>query len=170
MQDGLWNFASWRSSFCSQMSISQRAPCDFAAAKLAFNLVWLASNGYNFFISTPICVLFKAWIPDFLSFQTTYSMHEMDSRKCSKYVQQLLSSWILHVRFLSLISLLAFMICFWQRTTELQSLGSSYEWASNCFTMDSIELSSILDCFGDKKAIKNTKTCHNLIRNTCKGP
>ena len=24
---------------------------NFAAAKLAFNLVWLASNGYNFFIS-----------------------------------------------------------------------------------------------------------------------
>ena len=36
--------------------------------------------------------------------------------------------------------------------------------------MDSIELSLILDCFGDKKAIKNTKTWHNSIRNTCKGP
>ena len=70
----------------------------------------------------------------------------------------MLSSWILHVRFLSLLSLLAFMICFWQRTIKLQSLGSSRKWASNCFSTDSIELSSILDCFGDQITIKNTKT------------
>ena len=100
----------------------------------------------------------KRWTADFPSFKTTYSMDEMDSRKCSKYVQHFLSSWILHVRFLSLFSLLAFMICFWKRIIELQSLGSSCKWASNCFAMDSIELSSILDCFGDQKAIKNTKT------------
>ena len=47
----------------------------------------------------------KRWTPDFPSFKTTYSMHEMDSRKYSKYVQQLLSSWILHVRFLCFSSL-----------------------------------------------------------------
>ena len=41
----------------------------------------------------------------------------------------------------------------------LQSFGSSCKWASNCFAMDSIELSSILDCFGDQNTIKNTKTC-----------
>ena len=28
----------------------------------------------------------------------------------------------------------------------------------NCFAMDSIELSSILDCFGDQITKKNTKT------------
>ena len=47
----------------------------------------------------------KRWTPDFPSFKTTYSMHEMESRKYSKYVQQLLSSWILHVRFLCFSSL-----------------------------------------------------------------
>ena len=46
----------------------------------------------------------KRWIADFPSFETTYSMHQMDSRKCSKSVKQLMSSWILHVRFLSLLS------------------------------------------------------------------
>ena len=46
----------------------------------------------------------KRWIDDFTSFETTYSMHQMGSIKCSKSVQQSLSSWILHVRFLSLLS------------------------------------------------------------------
>ena len=100
----------------------------------------------------------KRWIDDFPSFETTYSIYELDSKKCSKCVQQLLSSWILHVRFVSLFSLLALMICFWQRTIKLQSLGFSCKWASNCFAMDSKELSSILDCFGDQNTIKNTKT------------
>ena len=47
----------------------------------------------------------KRWTPNFLSFETTYSRNEMDSREYSKYVQQLLSSWILHVRFLCFSSL-----------------------------------------------------------------
>ena len=47
----------------------------------------------------------KRWTPDFPRFKTRYSMHEMDSRKYSKCVQQFLSSWILHVRFLSFSSL-----------------------------------------------------------------
>ena len=36
----------------------------------------------------------KSWTPDFLSFETRYSMHEIDSRKYSKCVQQFPSSWI----------------------------------------------------------------------------
>ena len=95
----------------------------------------------------------KRWITDFLSFETTYSMHQMGSSKCSKSVQQLMSTWILHVAFI-----LAFMICFWQRTTKLKSLNSSCKRASNCFAMDSIELSLILDCFGNQITIKSTKT------------
>ena len=39
----------------------------------------------------------------------------------------------------------------------LQSFGSSCFWAFHCFAMDSKELSSILDCFGDQKAIKTPK-------------
>ena len=50
------------------------------------------------------------------------------------------------------------MICLWQRTIKLQRLGSSCKLASNCFAMDSIELSLILDCFGDQITIKSTKT------------
>ena len=151
MQHGLRDFASWKSSFCTKRLISQLrnwllAWCD-----------WLPMA-----ITSPFQLWFvhclKCWTPDFPSFKTTYSMHEMDSIKCSKCVQEFLSSWILHVRFLSLFLLLTFMICFWQRTIKLQSLDYSCKWASICFAMNSIELSSILDCFGDKKAIKNTKT------------
>ena len=39
----------------------------------------------------------------------------------------------------------------------LQSFGSSCFWAFHCFAMDSKELSSISDCFGDQKAIKTPK-------------
>ena len=39
----------------------------------------------------------------------------------------------------------------------LQSFGSSWFWAFHCFAMDSKELSSISDCFGDQKAIKTPK-------------
>ena len=39
----------------------------------------------------------------------------------------------------------------------LQSFGSTCFWAFHCFSMDSKELSSISDCFGDKKAIKTPK-------------
>ena len=151
MQDGLRNFASWRSPFRNQRLISQLQNwplswCDW------FPMATTSSFQLRFVY----CL--KRWILDFPSFKTTYSMHEMDSKKCSKCVQQFLSSWILHVRFLSLLSLLAFMICFWQRTIKLQILGSSYKLDSNCFDMDYIELSSILNCFGDQNTIKNTKT------------
>ena len=72
----------------------------FAAVKWALgceishNLMRLSSNDHNFFISAPIHTPFKvldSWIP---KLRKTYSMHKMDSRKYSKCVQQLLSSWI----------------------------------------------------------------------------
>ena len=100
----------------------------------------------------------KHWIVDFSSFETTYSMHKLNSRKCSKSGWQFLSSWMLHVSFFSLLPLLAFRICLWQRTIKLQRFGSSCFWAFHFFVMDSIELSSILDCFGDQITIKSTKT------------
>ena len=50
------------------------------------------------------------------------------------------------------------MICLWQRTLKLQRFGSSCLWAFHFFAMDSKELSSISDCFGDQITIKNTKT------------
>ena len=147
----LRNFASWRSPFRSQRLILQlqnwpSAWCDWLSMAI--------TSSFQFRFTHHL----KRWISDFPSFETTYSMNEMDSKKYSKCVQQFLSSWILYVRFLSLFRLLAFMICFWQRNTKLQSLDSSCKWASICFVMDSIELSSILDCFGDQNTIKNTKT------------
>ena len=84
-------------------------------------------------------------------------MHKLNSRKYSK------SGWHdCHLECFmldfSLLPLLAFQICLWQRTLKLQYFGSSCFWAFHCFSMDSKELSSILDCFGDQFTNKNTKT------------
>ena len=66
----------------------------FAAAK--FRIAWCSC------LQTAITSSFqlqfmhrlKRWTPDFLRFEMKYSIHKMDSRKYSKCVQQLLSSWI----------------------------------------------------------------------------
>ena len=42
----------------------------------------------------------KHWIANFSSFETIYSMHKLNSRKCSKSDWQWLSSGMLHGRFL----------------------------------------------------------------------
>ena len=42
----------------------------------------------------------KNWIANFSSFKTTYSMHKLHSRKCSKSGWQWLSFRMLHIRFL----------------------------------------------------------------------
>ena len=61
----------------------------------------------------------KHWIVDFLSFETTYRMHKLNSRKYAK------SGWHdCHLECFmldfSLLPLLAFRICLWQRTSKLQ--------------------------------------------------
>ena len=99
----------------------------------------------------------KHWIADFLSFETIYSMNKLDFRKCSK------SGWNdchqeCFMEDFCLLPFLAFRICLWQRTLKLQYFGSSCFWAFHCFAMDSKELSSILDCFGDQFTNKNIKT------------
>ena len=60
----------------------------------------------------------KHWISDFLRFETTYSMHKLDFSKCSK------SGWHdchkkCFMADFSLLSLLAFRICLWKRTSKL---------------------------------------------------
>ena len=90
---GLWNFRSTLCS-CLQMAITS-----------SFQLQFVHH--------------LKRLTPDFLSFEMTYNIHNLSSSNCSKSGWQWLSSWMLHVRFLSLLSLLAFMICFWQRITKL---------------------------------------------------
>ena len=52
------------------------------------------------------------------------------------------------------ILLLAFWIAYGK---GLQSYSPSCFWTFYCFSMDSKELSSISDCFGDQKAIKTPK-------------
>ena len=59
------------------------------------------TSSFKFRFTHPL----KRWTPDFPRFEKTYSMHEMDFRKWSKCVLQMLSSWILHVRFLFFSSL-----------------------------------------------------------------
>ena len=57
--------------------------------------------------------------------------------------------------------------------TWVESGGSQMEFHTPCILdllMDSKELSSISDCFGDQKAIKTPKILHNLIGIDCKGP
>ena len=99
----------------------------------------------------------KHWIVDFLIFEMTYSMYKLDFRKCSK------SGWNdCHQECFMADILFTFPPCIpdclWQRTLKLQSFGSSCFWVFHCFAMDSKELSSILDCFGDQITNKNTKT------------
>ena len=84
----------------------------------SFSLEWLTCNGCNFFVSTPNCVPFEAldcWLPEL---RKTYSMHKLDFRKCSK------SGWHdchqeCFMADLSLLLLLSFRICLWQRTSKL---------------------------------------------------
>ena len=59
----------------------------------------------------------KRWTPDFLSFETIYSIYTMDSRKCFKFFLKLLSFWISHSmwRFRNAIRnclMLDFSLCF----------------------------------------------------------
>ena len=57
----------------------------------------------------------KNWIVDFPSFKTTYSMHKLNSRKCSK------SDWHQEcfMANFSLLPLLELLICLWKRTSKL---------------------------------------------------
>ena len=50
------------------------------------------------------------------------------------------------------------LVWLWQRVMKLQSLVSSWIWASTCFSITIQRSPSFLDCFSDKKVMKNTKT------------
>ena len=87
----LQNFASWRSPFRSQRLILQPSSCDFAAkgwfrslrnwpSAWCDQLPMAITSSFQLWIAH--CL--KRWIADFPSFEMTYSMHEMGSKKCSK--------------------------------------------------------------------------------------
>ena len=65
-----------------------------------------------------IMYLLKHWIANFPSFETTYSMHKLNSRKGSKSG---LHDYHLEcfMTYFSLLPLLAFRICLWKRTSKL---------------------------------------------------
>ena len=98
----IWQHVTWLQKFRKlKVSISQEKG-DFVASTLWFRnlrnclLAWCdclpmdITSSFHLWFEHRL----KRWTSDFLSFETTYSMHKMDSRKCSKYVLQLLSSWI----------------------------------------------------------------------------
>ena len=96
----------------------------------------------------------KHWIVDFLSFETTYSMHNLDSRKCSKSGWHDCHKKLLHGRFLFasppyIPDLLM--------AKDFKALVLHVFELSIFFAMDSKELSTISYCFGDQKAIKTPK-------------
>ena len=113
----------------------------FVATKFLLNLVQLSSNGHNFFISALICTLFEAldsWLPE-LRKDIVYIKWTPGSTRNVSYSCCPLG--FLHVRFLSLFFLLAFLTCFWKRTKKLQILYYSCKWASICFVMNYTKLS-----------------------------
>ena len=61
----------------------------------------------------------KHWIFDFLIFEMTYIMHKLNSRKCSKSGWHDCHQECFMLDF-SLLHLLAFRICLWQRTSKLR--------------------------------------------------
>ena len=112
--------AKWLRKFRSKRTTFSQPKADFAAVQ-NFLLAW---SDWLLMAVTPSFQLrithhLKHWIFDFLSFETTYSMHKLNSRKCSK------SGWHdchqeCFMTGFSLLPLLAFRICLWQRTLKLR--------------------------------------------------
>ena len=106
--------------FCSKRTPFSQPKADFAAVR---NLPSAWSDRIPMVV-TPSFQLrithhLKHWIVDFLSFETTYSMHKLNSKKCSK------SGWYdchqeCFMLDFSLLPFIAFRICLWQRTLKLR--------------------------------------------------
>ena len=126
---------------------------DFAAVKnSSFSLEWSASNGCNSFISFRSIRLLTSWAS---------KRHIVCIKWTSGSASKVSNSWC-PLEFFMLDFSLCFHPCihdlFMAKDYKASNLRFSCKWASICFAMDSIELSSILDCFGDQITIKNTKT------------
>ena len=117
--------AKWLRNFRSKRTTFSQPKADFAVVQhSSFSLEWSSCNGCNSFIQLRITHYLNHWIVDFLSFETTYSMHKLYFRKCSKRGWNDCHQECFMADF-SLLPLLAFRICLWQRTLKLQSFGSS---------------------------------------------
>ena len=114
------NYSKWLRNFRSKRTTFLQLKADFAAVQ-KFPSTWsdLLAMAVTPSFQLRIAHRLKHWIVDFLSFETTYRIHKLNSRKCSK------SGWHdCHLECFmldfSLLSLLAFWICFWQRTSKLR--------------------------------------------------
>ena len=106
-------------SFRSKMVISQ--PCKILPSTWSDRLPMTVTPSFQLRIMNRL----KHWIFDFLSFETTYNMSKLDSRKCSKSVKEDCSCCPLFssLCFSSLhCSFLAYFERLWQRVMKLQSL------------------------------------------------
>ena len=113
MQNGCENFAAKGLDFCSKRLISQ--PCKNLPSTWSDLLTMAVTPSFQL----RIVHCLKHWIVDFLSFETTYSMHKLNSRKCSKSGLHDCHQECFMLDF-SLLPLLAFRICLWQRTLKLR--------------------------------------------------
>ena len=113
VQNGCEIFTAKGQHFRSPRLISQ--PCKNLPSTWSDLLAMVGTPSFQLWIAH--CL--KHWIVDFLSFKTTYSMHKLNSSKCSK------SGWNdchqeCFMAGSSLLPLLAFRICLWKRTLKLQ--------------------------------------------------
>ena len=102
-----WHCAKWLRNFRSKRLISQ--PCNILPLAWSDLLAMAVTPSFQLRITHRL----KHWIVNFLSFKTTYRMHKLDFRKCSKSGWNYCHQECFMVDF-SLLPLLAFMICLWQ--------------------------------------------------------
>ena len=110
---GLRNFTAKGQHFRSPRLISQ--PCKNLPLDWSDRFPMAVAPSFQLRITYRL----KHWIADFLVFETTYSMYKLNSRKCSKGVWHDCHLECFMADF-SLLPLLAFRICLWQRTSNLR--------------------------------------------------
>ena len=113
MQNGCEIFAAKGLHFHNQRLISQL--CNILPSTWSDVLAMAVTPSFQLRIMHHL----KHWIVDFLSFEMTYSMHKLNFRKCSKNGWNNCHQECFMLDF-SLLPLLAFRICLWQRTLKLR--------------------------------------------------
>ena len=155
--------------FRSQRLISQLTPCNFIVAKLAFSLVWLASNVYNFFILNSD--LRTIWSVGFLTSEA--SKKHIVCIKWTLGSAPKVSNSLCPLEFF----MSDFSLCFHPCIHDF-SMAKDYK-ASNLMFFMSMSFQFL--CHGFHRALLNLvllwwsnyykkhQNLHNLIRNDCKG-
>ena len=153
--------------FSSKMTTFSKPKADFATVQ-NFPSAWSDRLPMAVTPSFQLWIMhhLKHWIVDFLSFEMAYSMDKLNYRKCSKSGLHNCHLDCFMADF-SLLPLLAFRICLWQRTSKLRFF---------------MFLSFPLLCHGFQRTLLNLgflwwsiylqkhQNLHKVIRNDCKGP